>query len=280
MKRLVVLIILVTGTAFQLQSQGIIDDQPKMLFSNERTVGLFLNSNGIGADFRFAEYINARNDKLYDISFDYVKDPKEYKTPIYYQYYTRHFIYGKENLFWELKAQFGRQKEMYQKYDFSSISVRFFYSGGVAIGFQKPIYYEITTYDPITFEPTSYQLLKYDPNIEYDGFGGTAPFTKGLDEIKLIPGLTAKAGLSFEYSEREPMVHALEAGIAVTAYMNRVKIMYQENESDYPRFFFKMYLGYRFGTLLDISDAAKAKSAKERRKERREAGGQPMLKLY
>ncbi len=36
-------------------------------------------------------------------------------------------------------------------------------------------------------------------------------------------------------------------------------------------FFFKMYLGYRFGNVIDISDVAKAKSRKERRNELREA---------
>jgi predicted nucleic acid-binding Zn ribbon protein len=43
-----------------VNGQGMINDQPKMLFNNEQTVGVFLNSNGIGADFRYARMIDVR----------------------------------------------------------------------------------------------------------------------------------------------------------------------------------------------------------------------------
>ena len=259
------------------EGQGIINDQPKMLFSNERTVGAFLNSNGIGLDFRFAKYVDVINDRLYEISLDYVRDPKEYKTLVSYDsYYSRRFVYGKENLFWELKGLYGHQHEIFRKYDFSSISIRTFYSGGLALGFQKPIYYEIITYSAQGL-PQYIEEKKFDPSIHLYNYGGTASFTRGFDEIKLNPGITGKAGLSFEYSEREPMVHALEAGIGITAYLLSVEIMNTQEQSPTLKnhLFFKFFVGYRFGTLLDISDAALAKSRWERRKERKEASSQP-----
>jgi len=86
----------------------------------------------------------------------------------------------------------------------------------------------------------------------------------------VVPGVTVNAGLSFEYSEREPVIHALEAGMGFTVYPKNIEIMATEDLSFY---FFNLYVGYRFGTMIDISDATRAKSWKERRRERQEAIG-------
>ena len=237
------------------------------MFSNEQTVGLNLNSNGIGLNYRYARYIDYRNRWHYDIDFNYIKHPKEYKSVIAFDYYTRRFIYGKQNLFWETKAYIGRHRELYRKHDASSISIKLFYSGGISLGFQKPIYYDIYRYD-IYGQVIDSEIKKFDLSEHQYNYGGTASFFKGFDELKVIPGLTAKAGFNFEYSKNEPIVHALEVGIGVTLYPTSIEIMANE-ETNY--FFFKMFLGYRFGNIIDISDVGRAKSRKERRQERQNA---------
>ncbi len=244
-----------------------------MLFNNEQTIGLFLNSNGVGADYRFSKYIKATQDRIFQASFNYVKHPKEYKSVVPYDFYTRRYVYGKENLFWELKGLIGNQQELFRKYDLSSVSIKMAYSGGVSLGFQKPIYYEIITISP-NFDILSREEKKFDPAIHHYNYGGTASFTKGFDELKIIPGITVNTGLIFEYSEREPMIHALETGMSLTVYPKDINIMATE-ENNF--FFFNFFIGYRFGTMIDISDAARAKTRKERREERRM--GQPQIPL-
>lgn len=267
MSKIIYTILLLLIASGLVSAQGVINDQPKMLFSNEQTVGAFLNSNGIGLDYRFNKFLDVRNDRIYEISFDYVKHPKEYKSVVAYDFYTRRFVYGKENLFWELKGQIGNQHELYRKYDFSSISIKFSYSGGLAIGFQKPIYYEILTFNS-SGQIIASEEKKFDPGVHLYNYGGTASFTKGFDELKVIPGLTFNAGINFEYSEREPLIHALEAGIGFTVYPKNIRIMATEENRFY---LFNMYVGYRFGNMIDISESALAKSRKERRKEVRDA---------
>ncbi|MCA1747531.1 MAG: hypothetical protein LC655_07525 [Bacteroidales bacterium] len=259
-----------------VSGQGTISDQPKMLFNNEQTIGLFLNSNGLGADYRFARYIKARSDRIYEFSFDYVKHPKEYKSVVAYDFITKRFVYGKDNIFWELKGLIGNQHEIFRKYDFTSISIKMAYSGGLSLGFQKPIYYEIVAFNS-TGNITSREEKKFDPAIHLYNYNGTTSFTKGLSELQVIPGITVNTSFSFEYSEREPMIHALEAGMSFTVYPKNIRIMATE-ENNY--FFFNLSVGYRFGTMIDISDAARAKSRKERRQERREGQQQiPMIHL-
>lgn len=253
-----------------LLGQGEIDDQRRALFRDESSFAGFLHSNGFGANYRYGYYRDARNQFLIDADFAYVKHPKEVKTLVAYDYQTRRYVYGKENLFWELKGTAGWQKELYRKYDKNGISVRLFYSGGLSIGFLKPIYYEVYSFSPITGVAESMELQKFNPSIHQSNIGGRGPFFKGFNELKVMPGAYGKFGMSFEYSQRDAIIHALEAGVSFTLYPTDMSIMATE-ENNF--FFFNLFVGYRFGNIIDISEAAKAKSRRERRKARNEAAG-------
>ena len=254
-----------TSFSFPLLGQGEIDDQTHVLFSDESTFGAFLYSNGFGMNYRYGFYRNARNQFILDADLTYVKHPKEVKTQVAYDYSTRRYVFGKENLFWELKGTAGWQKELYRKYDKNGISVRLYYGGGFALGFLKPIYYEVFTFSAIG-EATFREYKKFDAAIHQTQIGGRGPFFMGFDELGVVPGLTAKAGLSFEYSQRDAVIHALEAGVSLTAYPKKIPIM----ATDLNKFlFFNLSVGYRFGKILDISEAARAKTRKQRREEKK-----------
>ena len=159
----------------------------------------------------------------------------------------------------------GWQNELYRKYDKNGISVRLFYAGGISIGFLKPIYYEVYTFSPIG-ETVDMEYLKFDPSIHQSQIGGRGPFFMGFNELKVMPGATVKAGLSFEYSHKDAVVHALEAGVSLTVYPKTMPIM----ATDYSKFaFFSLSVGYRFGKIVDISEAARAKSRKDKRQDRK-----------
>ncbi len=254
-----------------LKSQGEIDDQKRVMYRDESTLGVFLHSNGYGVKYRYGFWRNARNQFLLDASLDYVKHKQEVKRLPSYIYTTnvKKYAYGKENLFWEFKGLAGWQKELYRKIDRNGVSLRLYYSGGFSVGFIKPIYYRVF-YNIVAIP--GYQTvwdvdyMKFDPGIHQQEIGGTGPFAMGLKEIKVVPGLTGKTGLSFEYSQKDAIVHALEAGISLTAYPYEIPIMAGIKNNF---LFFNLSVGYRFGKIIDISEAARAKSRKERREEKK-----------
>ena len=265
MKKLLILCIILGSAILPLLGQGEIDDQKRVMFRDESSFGGFLNSNGFGINYRYGFWRNARNQFLLGGDLNYVKHPKEVKTTVAYDYNTRRYVFGKENLFWELKGIAGWQHELFRKYDRTGISVRFFYDGGLSIGFLKPIYYEVYTFSS-TGVVTSSEFKKYDPIDHQTQIGGRAPFYMGFNELQVVPGLTAKTGLSFEYSERDAIIHALEAGIAITVYPKHIPIMATEQNNF---LFFNLFVGYRFGKVVNISEAARARTRKERREERK-----------
>jgi hypothetical protein len=246
-------------------AQGEIDDQKRIILRNEQTFGVFLNSNGIGGDFSYFKRINARNHQMYQLGLMIVKHPKEVKISDSY-YSQKSFVFGKQNFFLELRGQYGRSSEIFRKNDLGGVSIRYLYSIGPNIGILKPIYYEIL-YASGTTEGTYTQIEKFNTTIHGSNILGRASFFKGVDEVKIIPGISVKMGFLFEYSRQDTEVNALEVGIGMDLFPKDVPIMATEANNF---FFTNLYVGYRFGKVINISEAAQSKSLREKLDDRKQ----------
>jgi len=247
-------------------SQGELDSQAKILYKNERSFGVFLNSNGLGADYSYAKRINARNHTLYQVEFLSMKNPKEIKISNSY-YSSKGFVYGKINNFYELKGQWGKQTEVYRKNDANGISIKYFYSIGPSIGILKPIYYEIRYIIPIDgkFYP-DYRIEKYNSSIHQSDIAGRASFFKGFNEFSLIPGASGKFGFNFEYSKDNKILNALEIGVGVDVFPKNIPIMAMESNQF---FYLNFFAGYRFGKVLDVGEASQAEKFREKQQSKK-----------
>ncbi len=227
---------------FAARAQGEIDEQETIVLRNERTYGLTLNSNGAGFGFRFAKRIDGYKKRLYTAEFNTIKHPKEIKVIPYYNSTSR-FVYGKENFAFNLKGGWGFQKEVYSKHDKGGLSIRYFYTVGPTISVLKPIYYEVYN---LTAETTNHE--KFNENISMYEIIGKSSFIRGMDEISFVPGASFKLGTTFEYSKRDDVFSALEAGVVVEAYMNKIRIM---ASNDNQQFFLNLFISYRFGKVIE-----------------------------
>jgi hypothetical protein len=266
MRRVIPVIIglLVSVVSF---SQGEIDNQKRILFKNERSYGVFLTSNGFGGDFTYAQRINARNHTLYQVELYTLKHPQEVKMSNSF-YSNKSFVFGKINNFYTLKGQWGRSSEIYRKNDAGSISVRYFYSAGPTLGILKPVYYEIYYSTGVPYEYYT-KVEKFNTSIHQQNIFGKASFFEGINEVSVVPGLSAKFGFTFEYSRRDVNINALEFGAGIDLFPKEIPIMANESNSF---FFLNLFAGYRFGKSIDISAAAEARRSTiwERLRERRE----------
>lgn len=249
MRRLSTIFFLGCLFTIPLFAQGEIDDEEKLFYRNERTWALMLNTQGWGVNYRYAKRIDGFRKTLYEIEFDYIKDKREKKISGGYQTNYRTFVYGKLNSFYTLKGGIGFQKELYQKQDKGSISIRYFYNIGPSIGFLKPIYYDIAE----AIGDGSYQIVteKFSDHININNIQGRAPFTRGLGETKVVPGLYAKFGLTFEYSKFDKAFLAIEAGIAIDAFAQRIPIMYASDPNQHKFLFPALYFSIRTGKVID-----------------------------
>jgi hypothetical protein len=235
-------------------SQGEIDTQEKILYQNERSISLNLNSNGFGAGFRFGQRKSYLSKLLYDIDFAYIKHPKEVKisaSPYAYSN-SRRYVYGKTNLFVNLRPSIGYQREIFSKEDRGSLAVKCYVNGGPSIGFAKPVYYNfyiIGVYNGESYIiDTRVEKFEFVQHPQIKEIAGRASVWKGFNEIKVYPGLHAKAGMSFEYSTENRLINAIEVGMVFDAFAKEIPIMY----TDYNyQFFLTLFISYRFGWVVD-----------------------------
>jgi hypothetical protein len=70
-----------------------------------------------------------------------------------------------------------------------------------------------------------------------------ASFTKGLDETKVLPGLSAKGGFNFKYTKEDKIIYAIEVGAQISAFPGKIPIM---ASSDNKTIFYKAKKGVMF----------------------------------
>jgi len=232
-------------------AQGEFDNQSKIFYRNERSWAGSLNSNGWGINYRFTKRINAFSGINFDVDLACLRHPKEIKSQSPYKGgWGRSYVFGKANETYSLRVGAGYQKELFSKFDQGSISIRFFSGAGLSMAILKPVYYQkITGYNSSTLELT-YESSLFDPDYMqsiYDIYDKES-FFKGMDELSVVPGVYARIGLSFEYSNEDRSIHAIEGGLQLEGFLKKLPIMAVE---DNHQLFLTLFASYRFGKVID-----------------------------
>ena len=235
---LIITFLITTGSLF---SQGELDSEHKILFRNEKSYGLTLNSNGYGFGFRYGKRININKKLLYEGDINLVKHKKEKKIYNPYSESIRKFVYGKTNHAFNIRFGMGRHHQIFRKFDRNSVSIRWYYIGGITTMFLKPIYYEILDDSTKTFE---WKL--FEKNTPWWYITDRKPFLHAINEIKIVPGAYIKTGFNFEFSKEDKRLNIIETGISLEVFPKPIKIMETENN---PLFFPVVYISYRFGKV-------------------------------
>jgi hypothetical protein len=246
MKKINTVIVLIFGFICShavLFGQGEIDEQNRILFRDEQTFAGFLNSNGLGINYRYGKRINAFNKTIYDVDLAHIKHSKEEKSPSPLYPNGRSFVYGKLNNFYNLRAGMGIQREMFRKFDKGGISIRFSYMGGLSVGVLKPIYYEFISN---TADPE--RIVDKFPENDHPTIIGRASYFKGFDELEFVPGGYGKLAVTFEFSKMDEIIQAIETGVTLDLFYKKIPIMATSNNNF---IFLSLSLGYRFGKVID-----------------------------
>jgi hypothetical protein len=245
MKKLLIIAVIFTFGTVSLYAQGELNEQQKVFFRNERSFAILLNTDGYGVSYRAAKRIDYLNKRFLEAELGTLKHPKEYK--ISYQNQGGAFVFGKLNSTFYLRGGIGFQHELFKKADLGGIAIRYFYSGGPVLAIYKPIYYKVLYFiSQIEYESRD---EKFNPSLALpQDIYGKAPFTEGLKETKVLPGLFAKGGFNFEYSKEDKIIHAIEVGAQINAFPKKIPIM---ASSDNKMVFFSLFVSYRFGMIID-----------------------------
>jgi len=240
MKRLLIILFIFSFFISKAQTDNL-SLRKNLFFQDEKTFGLRLNNNGWGMDYRRGYFHNYKLKTFWEFGAYKTKHPKEYKFSSYYSF-TNTYVYGKINKVYNFKVGYGRQMTFFEKKEIGTVEVRLIASTGIDLAILKPIYYEI-----IINNELDTKFEKYIPSHQPGLIIGNAPYSYGLSETTINPGIYFKLGTSFEHSKSVNAVRSLELGIETTLYLKRLEIMAEVNN---PRLIVSLFISYRIGTLM------------------------------
>lgn len=184
------------------------------------------------------------------------KHPKEYKSlnqnftslnpsepkPVSYKY-------GKINNLYPLRLGIGNKKQISGKLDNRTVHLYWSYGAALNIGFLKPYYLDILVPEGNLLirkvEKYSEENKTFFLDLQNRGtIVGGSNFTKGIAECKIIPGITIKNGIFFDYSASKKSFLGLEIGCSVELYAKEVALMAVAQNRPY---FVNVYADFRVG---------------------------------
>ena len=240
---LIIVIFLCQLANSQSSSQAIANgSDPNVLYRNEMSFGVFAHSRGFGINFMRAKHVTSTRKRLMEIEALNLKHPKEIKVSNQSDN-SKRFIYGKLNSILLFRAGVGYQTTIFKRADRKSVEIRSSYYIGGNLSFAKPNY--ILVYRQNSLGTKYQESVRYDSNKHtIDSISGRGPMLDGLSELKIYPGLYAKANLSFEYAPYSNKVKAIEIGVIFDYYPKALPIMARNPAEN---FIVTLYVGFVFG---------------------------------
>ncbi|MFC1733829.1 hypothetical protein ACFL6I_26310 [candidate division KSB1 bacterium] len=243
---LVILFLQFHANPVQAQYDNI--DELNVLYRHEKSGFAMLYSDGWGIGYRQGKHITGFKKRMYEVELQVNrKHPKEVKSLNILFNNSKRYVYGKLNYLSVLRGGIGIQKVLNDKPYWGGVQVRYYYSGGVSLGFTRPYYLYIINYTDSQYE---FYLTDeaYDPDKHYiSDIYGRGPFGKGFGKIKIHPGIYGKFAFNFEFGEYQQEIRSLEVGIIVDAYLEPIPIMaYDTNKQYNISLFVSIHFGKRF----------------------------------
>lgn len=180
--------------------------------------------------------------KVLELSLSEIKHAKEIKANSVLPgmaFQPGGYILGKINSFYQANLGFGYRRLIAGKPDPGTVSIHWTYIGGFSAGLLKPYYLDLYQYGSV----------KYSEDIQNEFISpgmimGKSGFSKGLNEIKMIPGAFIRTGLNFDFAPGKKGIMALEAGVQGAYYFQEIAQMVGQNPK---KAFFSFYASLQFG---------------------------------
>lgn len=223
------------------EEEGVIAFRKHSLFAFK------LTNDGYGAFYEFGKTQSIRKVLLFQLDFSERKHSKEEKQTNPFVPASP-FIFGKINYFYPLKLGVQQQYLLGNKTNKNGVSVTANFGGGISLGLLRPYYLEVNdtangSRKQIKYDsPDSSTFTSSDDLLNLSV--SSAGFGKGWGNMKVTPGLYAKAALRFDYGRYNEAVSAIEVGGNVEYYTKNIPQLIFIKQK---KLFFNVYVAVLFG---------------------------------
>ena len=216
------------------------EEEGELVFKKQSAFGFKLNSDGYGFSYEWGKFKSPRKTTLFMLEWNERKHQKEKKLAAFFNgFQFNSVVYGKANNFYQFKLGLGQQRIIGGKGNKNGVAVAAIYAAGLSAGLVKPYYVDVE-------DNNGLRVRKTYPTIIDSGYLelGASGFTVGWNQVKVRPGVHAKAALRFDYGRFNETVTAIEAGLVTEFYSSKVlQVVYNKEK----QFFFNAYISILLG---------------------------------
>ncbi|MCS6796656.1 MAG: hypothetical protein NZ516_11935 [Raineya sp.] len=252
---------------FHLQAQSILEDE----LTKEFTFGININTNANfpgGVSFKYGKVTeNPRVNTTYTIELVGIRHPQEYRFSVSGVSGGQAFVRGKQNYLYSLRLQFGKDVILFRKAPQEGVQVNAVFAGGLSLGLLKPymIRYNVSggsgggslsertrniPFYQYNFGDDALFQSKYGVPFTEERIEGRGSYWEGFGQIKVVPGINAKIGLTFETSAFKTSLTGMEAGFVVDVFSQQMPLLNANFTPDPVKnysTFAALYLSFFFG---------------------------------
>lgn len=221
------------------------------IYSREFIYGINFNTNGGligGLMFKFSGLRNTvkmRQYSTFGVELVNVKHNKESRVN---SFTGNSYIFNKVNHLYVIRPTYGRDFILFRKAPEEGVQVSAVVAVGASLGIVKPYH--------ILFQNATDQSISsvaFDPDIHTNPAQiiGAGNFLEGFQNARIVPGLNAKLGFSFDFGAFKNSVTGFEAGFHYEAFTQKIELL--RNPSNFEpisnrQFFSSVYMTVFFGT--------------------------------
>lgn len=217
----------------------------KVIYRNSASGGVYVHSAvGIGVSFRRGRQVHAKRKYMYEVDASNYKHAKEVKSFNSNVSSSKGYLFGKVNSILLFRGGVGFQNTLFQKTNKKNVQIRYSTFLGGVLALAKPVYLDYRYFDVVNKVETI-ETKRFDPyHPDQANIVGKSNFFEGIGRTKVVPGVYAKFGLSFEYGDRYNKIKAIEVGTIADFYPTGLEIM-ARNRNQY--LFMSLYIKMVFG---------------------------------
>ena len=218
-------------------------------FNKQSSFQIKVNHDGNGLLYEYGKMKTPYKTSIFQFELGEKQHPKEQKqsSTSYgggFTIFGKPFVYGKQNIFYQVKIGAGQQIMIGGKGNKNGVAVYGVVVGGFSAGLTRPYYMEFAT-GAATIKR---KFTETDRNLFFSAdkiIGGTG-MALGWKEMKFNPGLYAKGGLRFDWARFNQVVSAVEFGFSFDYYTKKVVQMVDINgKTFFPTGYVSLVFGNR-----------------------------------
>lgn len=194
------------------------------IYSREFIYGVNFNTNGGligGLMFKLSALRNTIKMRQYSTFGVEIVNVKHNKESRLNSFTGNSYIFNKVNYLYVVRPTYGRDIILFRKAPDEGVQVSAVVAVGASIGIVKPYH---VLYQNI--QDQSITSVAFDPDIHDPGqIVGAGNFLEGFQNSKIVPGINAKLGFSFDFGAFKNSVTGFEAGFHYEAFTQKIELL-------------------------------------------------------